>query len=146
MSQTLACIYTLHACAWSLHDGITNICIQLLSCRCMHIMTCTYKSYFDNSECIRIIEHPQSQSKTYGDEVTLSVSIEGPDALSYQWIKDDILIADDSALANLTRVTTDTLHISSLLPEHVGSYKWLVSNQSGSLESDAAELTGNFRF
>ena len=134
----------MHACAWSLHDGITNICIQLLSDACIsrHALI---KSYFDNSERIRITEHPQSQSKTHGDEVTLSVSIEGPDALSYQWIKDDILIADDSALANLTGVTTDTLHISSLLPEHVGSYKCLVSNQSGSLESDAAELTGNFR-
>ena len=76
-----------------------------------------------------------------GDKVELSVSVEGSGTLTYQWKKDKTLITDDS-LPNLTGADTHTLTIYSFSQEHAGSYKCLVSSDSGSkLESNYAKLS-----
>ena len=75
-----------------------------------------------------------------GDKVELSVSAEGSGTLTYQWKKDGNLISDDS-LPNLNGASTHALTISSFMREHAGSYKCLVSSDSGQkLESKDAEL------
>ena len=88
------------------------------------------------------IKHPKDQSKVYGEEVTLSVSTTDVGALTYQWIKDENII--ESSKFNGVGARTSTLYIGSFLPEHVGNYKCCVSNDVGSVESNCAQIKGNY--
>lgn len=97
----------------------------------------------ESTDLLRILAHPLSQGAINGDKVILSVVAEGPadDAqLSYEWLKDDVLIADKAA-ANSSIFT-----IEMFSPEHVGSYQCIVSCDSeGSVDiavSNKATLRG----
>jgi hypothetical protein len=79
-----------------------------------------------------ILEHPDAPPVCAGDSVTFSVTADGSEPLSYQWIKDDdqiILGATESSY------TIDPVDLAD-----VGSYKVLVANPCGQVTSASAVL------
>lgn len=92
---------------------------------------------------LRITKHPQSpRNLKIGEKVELSVSAKGLGTIRYQWMKDGNPLADGGS-PNLTGANTSFLIISSFSQEHEGTYRCVVSSDSGSkLESDRAELFG----
>ena len=90
---------------------------------------------------LKVTKHPQDQRKVYGEEVSLRVSATGSGTLLYQWIKDEEDITSEK-YHNCDGHDSHTLNISSLLPEHNGSYKCRVSTEYYSVISNAAELKG----
>ena len=91
---------------------------------------------------LKITRNPISQTKFFKQGTVLTVRASGPGTLSYQWVKDNKLISDDT-LPNCTGAMSDSLRFTSLLPEHTGSYKCQVSNNRQRVESKPAELEGN---
>lgn len=91
---------------------------------------------FNKSTCTApsISIHPQSQTKTVGESVTFSVTASGTTPLSYQWRKGGI---------NITGATGSSYTISSLVVADAGSYDVVVSNDCGTVTSNAATLTVN---
>ncbi len=76
---------------------------------------------------------PQSQSIVVGQPVTFSATVVGS-SLSYQWKKDGNPIPAPAG-------TGATLTLSAVQPADAGNYTVLVSNTSGSAESDPATLS-----
>ena len=70
----------------------------------------------------------------------LSVKAEGP-ILSYQWEKDGENIEVDE-LNGYSGATTPDLYISSLSPEHEGSYICIVSNDFDIVNTNSANVKG----
>ena len=105
-----------------------------------YMIVCCTAEQKDDSEILPpiVIKHPKDLSKTYGEEVTLSVAIINSGTLSYQWVKDEKNIESDKFDGNLT----STLKIKSFTPEHVGSYKCRVSNEAGSVDSKCGHIRG----
>ena len=91
---------------------------------------------------LQITQHPETQSKIYGDEVKLSVSVKGSDLVTYQWWKDGKVITTED-YPNCTGIDSPTLEISSFIPEYEGSYKCIVSHKAADkeVESRSAQLT-----
>lgn len=87
---------------------------------------------------LKIHTHPQTQCKVYNNTVTFTVSATGAGNITYQWMKDKEVIPSDE----YTGINTDTLCISSFLPEHKGVYCCHISNEDSSVISDMAELQG----
>ena len=80
-----------------------------------------------------IIEQPQSQNVTEGDDVTFSVTAEG-DNLSYQWFMEGLEIPG---------ATDSSYTIENVQVTHSGHYKVIVYNNAGSEESWDAILRVN---
>jgi len=80
-----------------------------------------------------ITSSPASQVATEGDSVSLTVSANSTDPLTYQWLK-------GPELTPIAGATNEVLRFASVLPEDEGSYVVRVSNACGSLESAAAFL------
>jgi hypothetical protein len=76
---------------------------------------------------------PQSQSIVVGQPVTFSATVVGS-SLSYQWKKDGNPIPAPAG-------TGATLTLSAVQPADAGNYTVVVSNASGSAESDPATLS-----
>ena len=87
----------------------------------------------------KITSHPHDQNKMYGDRVEFKVVAMGTGRLTYQWCRDEEGITRDSH-PYCTGELTDTLHIKAVLTEYEGSYKCVVSNEDGSVESQSAQL------
>ena len=66
----------------------------------------------------------------------VSLTCEADGALSYNWEREDDVISSDS-----TGVNTNTLNLINLQPEDAGNYRCLITNASGSSESNYAEVT-----
>ena len=86
-------------------------------------------------EPIVIYEHPKSQTKIYGNEVSLTVVAAGPDPLFYQWKKNG---------EPLMHSTTPDILISSFTSENEGSYICVVTNENDREETEPAILKGVF--
>lgn len=81
---------------------------------------------------VNIAQHPQSQTVDAGQGVTLSVVATGTPAPTYQWRK------GDSAIPGATGASYT---IPSASVADAGSYTVVVTNLTGSVTSDAAELS-----
>ena len=90
----------------------------------------------------KITRNPISQTKYCKQGTVLTVRASGPGTISYQWLKDNMTLTDNT-LPNCTGARSDSLRFISLLPEHTGSYKCRVSNNGQGVESKPAELKGN---
>lgn len=88
---------------------------------------------------LEITMNPCDKKKHCQQGTVLTVRARGPGTLSYQWSKDEIPISD-GALFKCSGATSDSLHFTSLLPEHSGSYKCKVSSNGHSVESMPAEV------
>jgi hypothetical protein len=77
---------------------------------------------------------PTSQTVAVGSTATFSVSATGDGALSYQWHKDGVALAGETA---------STLTIANVSAANAGSYTVVVTNAGGSVTSAAATLTVN---
>ena len=89
---------------------------------------------------MKLCEHPQSQHKVFGTEVTFSVSATGAGAISYQWMKDGTGIELKSN--NGIHMKASTLHISPFSKEHEGNYMCMVKNEDSELQTRIANLRG----
>ena len=91
---------------------------------------------------LQITQHPETQSKIYGDKAKLTVYAKGPDLISYQWWKDGKIITTED-YPNCTGIDSPTLEISPFIPEYEGSYKCMVSHKAADkeVESRSAQLT-----
>ena len=79
-----------------------------------------------------IVTHPQSTAVTSGSQVTFSVTASGTEPFSYQWQKDSVDIdGADEALYAIASVTLDD----------AASYQCIVTNDYGTITSNAATLT-----
>ncbi len=96
---------------------------------------------------------PESRTVAAGDPVTFSVGVTGKEPLSYQWLKDGSPIGEGAAekpLSSSAKSTlasglingakSRTLTISAAKFSDAGSYRVVVSNSFGSIESSAAAL------
>lgn len=70
------------------------------------------------------------------DEITLSISATGASTLYYEWQKDDEKIPIHKNL-NIHGVYTPNFCIRHFLPQHEGSYKCIVSNKYGEVNSNS---------
>lgn len=66
-----------------------------------------------------------------------TVQATGTSAVSYQWFKDGVALADGGGVSG---ATTATLSIANVAAANQGSYAVVISNDSGSVESRAAAL------
>ena len=91
---------------------------------------------------MKILTQPQCQGAVNGDKVTFAVVAEGPEYLTYEWLKHSVPISDLSAKARSSTFTIPSI----LLVEHKGSYQCIVSSDyDGSVDlamSKPAELKG----
>jgi hypothetical protein len=81
---------------------------------------------------VKIIQHPQSSTKSPGEAVTFSVTASGTSPLSFQWEKDRI---------DISGATANSYTIASVQDNDVGVYKCKVSNDFSSIISNRADLT-----
>lgn len=81
-----------------------------------------------------ILTNPQSETLCEDENYTLSIDVEDPTSVTYQWKKDDNQILG---------ATNNELELTSVKLADGGEYTCLVSNQSSSVESTAAIITVN---
>lgn len=81
-----------------------------------------------------ITAQPQNVSITAGATATLSVTAQGSQPLSYQWVFNG---------TNIAGATTSTLTLNNVQTSNNGTYAVIVSNAGGSITSSNATLTVN---
>ena len=108
----------------------------------LRMYPCILRIFFNVG--IHIIGQPQTNSSIhYGGDVTLTVTATGPQPLSYQWMKDGVVISPD-VIPDCIGTDTALLHITTFLPHHEGQYHCKISSENApSLDSDPAELKIN---
>jgi uncharacterized delta-60 repeat protein len=84
-----------------------------------------------------ILKQPVGQTTEWKTIITFEVKARGIAPLSYQWYKDDVLIAADPRISGLD---TDMLTISSTEVVDSGDYKVVVTNSAGSTTSANAAV------
>ena len=87
---------------------------------------------------LTIKTQPESQTKVYGRNITLSMSATGPGILSYKWMKNGYAIEDN----NVTGINDPVLYINNFSKEHDGEYTCVVSNEHCTLMSNPGRLKG----
>ncbi len=85
-----------------------------------------------------ITQHPSAQSVCPGGTAVFSVTAAGDPPLSRQWQKNAADLTDDG---HYSGVTTSTLTVSSADASDAAAYRCVVSNGSGSVNSNPANLT-----
>ena len=88
-----------------------------------------------------IIGQPQNQSVTAGAPASFTVSVVGTPALSYQWLKEGIVLVDGT---NISGAQAATLTVAHAQLADVGNYSVVLSNLYGQVVSSNATLTGDF--
>lgn len=81
---------------------------------------------------ITFIRHPLSKKINETESATFEVEVTGSDEISYQWLKDE---------EPLLNQTGPVLALSSLTPAQAGGYQVRVTNPVGTVLSQAAELS-----
>lgn len=84
-----------------------------------------------------IVTHPQSVTVALNEYATFSVAANGP-SLSYQWY---YLKPTSSSWVKWTGKTEASLSFKGLSTNNGNQYRCVVSNEHGSVTSDAATLT-----
>jgi hypothetical protein len=84
-----------------------------------------------------ITNQPQDQTAVVGSTATFTVGATGTPPLSYQWIKDNAALTNDSRISG---AQSNVLQIVNLLTNDAGSYGVVVSNAFGT-NSASATLT-----
>lgn len=79
-----------------------------------------------------ITTHPESQIAALGSQVSLRVTANGTEPMTYQWLKNG---------TPLSGITTPTLLISSVVAADDGVYFCVVTNSLGQATSNGASLT-----
>jgi hypothetical protein len=82
--------------------------------------------------------HPDSITKTLGENASFVVSATGSSPLSYQWYKDATALSDGG---DISGATSSVLAIATVAAVDAGSYYVVVSNSYGTESSDTAFLT-----
>ncbi len=96
-------------------------------------MRALYKIVYNNTSVPTITNHPVNVSVAVGQPASFSVTALGTPPLSYQWQKNNI---------NIPGATSATYSIPQTALTHAGSYRVIVSNNTGSTAtSNAATLT-----
>ncbi len=85
-----------------------------------------------------VTHQPVPQSVVAGDTATFTVVTTGTEPVSYQWRKDGVDLVDGGDVAGASAAT---LTISPVGGADAGQYEVAVSNECGSVNSDAAALT-----
>lgn len=85
-----------------------------------------------------VTTHPSNQIVDKGQTASFSVSADGSDPLSYQWLKNGSNLVNGG---NISGATTATLQISNCWNGDEGGYRCSVSNDYGSVLSNPATLT-----
>lgn len=78
---------------------------------------------------------PEDTTADFGDDITFTVQADHADA--YQWRFKGTDLIDGNGVSG---ATTDTLQLQSVTLDDAGMYDVIVSNDCGSVQSDAAEL------
>lgn len=78
------------------------------------------------------------QSCKAGNNIDFNVSVSGTVPFSYQWWKDDAMLAD---IGNVAGAAADTLTLTNAQAKDVGRYFCVISNVYGSVTSAVAKLT-----
>jgi hypothetical protein len=84
-----------------------------------------------------IITQPRSQTVNINDSVTFFVEAGGTPPLSYQWLRNGIIIPG---------ATSPSFTIRGVQPQDGGSYRVVVANAAGAVSSDPALLRVNVPF
>jgi uncharacterized delta-60 repeat protein len=84
------------------------------------------------------VTQPSDRTANAGSTVAFSVAAEGPEPLSYQWLRDDVPLSDG---AGISGATWPTLTLSNVLKAAEAGYRVVVSNPNGSVTSTVATLT-----
>jgi hypothetical protein len=87
-----------------------------------------------------ITTQPTAQSVSAGASAVFSVAVSGSPTISYAWRKDTVNLSNGG---NVSGADTDTLTISPAGVGDAGSYDVVVTNDCGSVTSDAVGLTVN---
>jgi hypothetical protein len=87
-----------------------------------------------------ITTQPLSVLVSVGQNATFTVAASGTPALSYQWVKDGVNLADGGRISG---ATTATLQITGVSTADAGNYAVVITNSIGSVTSNAAVLTVN---
>ena len=96
-------------------------------------MQALYKIVYNNTSVPTITNHPVNVSVAVGQPASFSVTALGTPPLSYQWQKNNV---------NIPGATSATYSIPQTALTHAGSYRVIVSNNTGSTAtSNAATLT-----
>ncbi|MBE0545808.1 MAG: immunoglobulin domain-containing protein [Verrucomicrobia bacterium] len=85
-----------------------------------------------------IIAQPQNRTINATESTTFSVAATSPTPLTYQWQRNGVNLSN---AGHYSGVNTDTLTVSNAEPEDAGSYRCIVSNDSGPVNSSLATLT-----
>lgn len=91
-----------------------------------------YKIVYNNTSVPTITNHPASSTVATGQPASFSVGALGTPPLSYQWQKNQI---------NIPGATDSTYTIAQTTPNDAGSYRVIVSNASGNVTSNSADLS-----
>jgi len=84
-----------------------------------------------------LVSSPWPRTDSVGDTARFEVVATGTSTLSYQWMKDNKTLSNDSRISG---ATSSILVIAGLDPADAGSYTVAASNSSGSGTSAAAKL------
>lgn len=76
-------------------------------------------------EGITVATPPLDQTVNAGLNVNLTVAVSGPEPLSFQWLKDDVALADGPAVSG---VTTPSLWLTNVFGADSGAYQVVVSH------------------
>lgn len=80
----------------------------------------------------KILSDPTTQQIGLGRAASLSVLVEHPTTVSYQWIKDDLPIAG---------ATASQLGFGAIAASDMGTYRCLVTNSLGTISTASADLS-----
>lgn len=87
---------------------------------------------YEQSPAPEVINHPVSQSIIEGSAVTFRVDVSGAPPINYQWQFNN---------ANIPGATSSSFTIAAVSAANAGSYRCIVTNAAGSVESRNATLT-----
>ena len=79
-----------------------------------------------------ILEHPQSQQLSLGDQLQLNIVIRGQSNIKYCWYFNGLALPQENL---------DEFYLNCFTEEDVGDYYCKVSNEHGTTTSDIAVVT-----
>lgn len=86
----------------------------------------------------RILSQPKKQTPLDGSHAEFDVVADGSGPLSYQWLKNGIVLTNDSLISG---VDTSHLVLSAVNENDLGNYSVTITNQAGLISSASAILT-----